>query len=380
MKTKITFLTLLLAITGFSQIPAGYYNNATGTGYTLKTQLKNIITNGHNAQSYNSLWTLYNNQLRDQFYDSDGTLLDMYSENPTGPDPYNFTGPSDQCGNYNAEGQCYNKEHLVPQAYFASALPMYSDAHHVVPADGKVNGWRDNLPFGVVAGTATNGCNGGATNTPCVTANTSKLGNNLNSGYSAGYSAKVFEPVDEFKGDIARSLLYFATRYETQMPGFYTSASSSLESRAMFDGSSNKVFSDTFLSILLTWHNMDPVSAKEIAFNNAIYSFQGNRNPYIDHPEYAQAIWGGPLGTKTFTTADNITIYPNPTNNSTITISSESGIDNIQLISINGQLLQQINKPAMDNGKFTISNLPQGFYLLKLDSENRTITKKIIAN
>jgi hypothetical protein len=99
MKTKITFLTLLLAITGFAQIPAGYYNNATGTGYTLKTQLKNIITNGHNGQSYNSLWTLYNNQLRDQFYDSDGTLLDMYSENPTGPDPYNFTGPSDQCGN-----------------------------------------------------------------------------------------------------------------------------------------------------------------------------------------------------------------------------------------------------------------------------------------
>ncbi len=380
MKTRFTFISLVFAAIGFAQIPAGYYNSATGTEYALKTQLRNIIANGHNPQTYTAgLWSLYNTSLRDNFYENDGTLLDIYSENPTATDPYNYQNTGDQCGNYNAEGDCYNKEHLIPKSYFNDEMPMYSDAHHVVPSDGKVNGWRGNLPFGVVAGTNSSPCNNGATNTPCHSANNSKLGNNLNAGYSAGFSGKVFEPINEFKGDIARTYFYFATRYQNEMPGFYSAAPSTTEVKVVFDGSANKVFSDTFLNILLTWHNADPVSAKEIAFNNAIYSFQGNRNPYIDHPEYVQAIWGSPLST-----AQNqmtaLAVYPNPSDNHQVTIRYEGNAENIQLVNLNGQVIKEINNPVFENGEHTLQNLPQGFYFLKLTSGSRSVTKKIVVN
>src|SRR5690606_35486985 len=106
-------------------------------------------------------------------------------------------------------------------------------------------------------------------------------------GYSAGYTGVVFEPIDEYKGDIARVLLYFVTRYENQLVGFYTNANgSSIQSKNMFDGTSNRSFSPTFLNILLEWNQQDPVSAKEITRNNAIYARQGNRNPYIDNNNY----------------------------------------------------------------------------------------------
>ncbi|MGV3459353.1 MAG: endonuclease [Flavobacterium sp.] len=387
MKLKFTLIMLMVSASMLAQfttdaIPNGYYNNATGTGYTLKTQLKTIITNGHDPQSYAAgLWSLYNTSLRDNFYENDGSLLDIYSENPTGADPYNYTSTSNQCGEYSAEGDCYNKEHLIPNAYFGNGvLPMYSDAHHVVPSDGKVNGWRGNLPFGVVSGTATNGCNAGATNTPCKTLNNSKVGNNLNSGYSAGFSGKVFEPIDEFKGDIARTFFYFATRYQDDMDDFYTAAANTLEVKAMFDGSTNKVFNTTFLNILLTWHANDPVSPKEIAFNNAIYNFQSNRNPFIDHPEYVASIWGTPAGTDSFDISSKVSVYPNPSNNNKINILSEVEITSLKLISINGQVVSAIENPATDNGTITLSNLPQGFYILTLRSPEGTAAKKIVIN
>src|SRR5690606_10833762 len=186
------------------------------------------ISNGHNDQGYNSLWTLFTNPaFRDNYYENNGTLLDMYSENPTGTDSYEYSGTSDQCGNYNSEGDCYNREHLVPQSYFEDyqVNPMKNDPFHVVPSDGWVNGQRNNLPFGRVASPTYTSSNG------------SKKGNNINSGYSAGYSSVVFEPIDEFKGDIARSLFYFATRYENFMDDFYDAADgSSTQSKAMFDG------------------------------------------------------------------------------------------------------------------------------------------------
>ncbi|RZJ64890.1 MAG: T9SS type A sorting domain-containing protein [Flavobacterium sp.] len=381
MKTRFTIVSVLMSLAGLAQIPAGYYNSATGTGYTLKTQLKTIVTNGHNPQPYTTgLWSLYSNSLRDNFYENDGTLLDIYSENPAGPDPYNYFDTGDQCGNYSSEGDCYNKEHLIPKSYFNDAMPMYSDAHHVVPSDGKVNGWRGNLPFGVVTPGTTSPCNGGGTNIPCNSQNNSKLGNNYNSGYSAGFSGKVFEPIDEFKGDIARTYFYFATRYESQMAGFYNAAPSSTEVTVMFDGSANKVFSQTFLNILLTWHAADPVSDKEIAFNNSIYSFQGNRNPFIDRPEYVNAIWGLPLSTGDIHMLDALTVYPNPSNTHQINISSPIEIDNIQLININGQIIQQISKPSSSDNDYSVDNLPQGFYFLTVVAKGTSTTRKVIIN
>ncbi|WP_255558502.1 endonuclease [Flavobacterium taihuense] len=144
---------------------------------------------------------------------------------------------------------------------------MVSDAHFITPTDGKVNGQRSNYPHGTV-GTAT-----------WTSLNGSKLG----SSSVSGYAGTVFEPINEFKGDIARMYFYFATRYENTVATY---------SYPMFDGSSSKAFTTAFLNMLLTWSAQDPVSAREITRNNAIYAKQNNRNPYIDHPEYVQAIWG----------------------------------------------------------------------------------------
>ena len=355
----------------FGQIPTGYYNSATGTGFTLKTQLKTRITTGHSDQGYGSLWTLYTTSaFRDNYYENDGTLLDFYSENPTGPDTYNFSSTSQQCGNYSNEGDCYNREHLIPQAYFDNVAinPMKNDPFHVVPSDGKVNGLRDNYPFGRV----------NTANT--TTANGSKLGANLNSGYSAGYAGTVFEPVDAFKGDIARCFFYFATRYQDQMGDFYNAAT--VQSKNMFDGTNDNVFSPTFINILLTWHNQDPVSAIEIAKNNAIYTYQGNRNPFIDHPEYVCQIWTSAcaaLSTPSMEYAE-IAIYPNPSKNHKVTINSTIVIDDIQLISVNGQLIMEIKNPVFNNNSYSVENLPQGFYFLRLSNENQSTIRKIIIN
>lgn len=382
MKKIYTLLALLVVTLSFAQIPAGYYNTATGTGYALKTQLKTIITNGHIDRGYGSgstlpldgLWLAYETTDRDMGlgagYENDNSVIDMYSENPNGVDPYVFTFRTEQCGSYTNEGDCYNREHLVPQAYFDhyQVNPMKNDPHHVVPTDGKVNGIRDNFPFGRVNVASYTSGNG------------SKKGSNLDSGYSAGYTATVFEPLDAFKGDIARCLLYFATRYEDSMDNFYSGAT--VQSKDMFDGSIDNVFSPTFLKILLTWHNQDPVSTKEINRNNAIYNFQGNRNPYIDHPEYVCQIWNATclLSTQTFDISASISIYPNPSNDHKINIETETVLDEIQLTNINGQLMQQIKKPVFQNNTYTLENLPQGFYFLKLTSDNQSVTKKVIVN
>src|SRR6056297_1680514 len=160
MLLKKLFFTSLLFIfsqTLFAQIPDGYYDSATGTGFTLKTQLHNIIKNGHIDNGYGALYGAYEQGDTDP---EDGFVWDMYSENPDGADPYNFTHYENQCGNYQNEGDCYNREHLFPQGVFNEAYPMKSDYYHVVPSDGKVNGMRSNYPFGEVNNASWTSLNG----------------------------------------------------------------------------------------------------------------------------------------------------------------------------------------------------------------------------
>lgn len=302
---KNYFLLLLLSFSiGFAQIPSGYYNTATGTSYTLKTQLYNIIK-GHTDNGYAGLYTTYQTSDVDNFYENDGTVLDMYSENPSGTDPYNYsTGSTQRCGNYSVEGDCYNREHIIPQSVFNEQSPMVADAHFITPTDGKVNGMRSNYPHGTVASATY----------------TSQNGSKLGSSSVSGYSGTVFEPINAFKGDIARMYFYFATRYENTVAGY---------SYAMFNGTSNQVFTTAFLNMLLAWHTQDPVSAREIARNNAVYARQGNRNPYIDHPEYVNQIWGGtPSGDTQAPTAPTSLASTSKTATS-ITLSWTASTDNV---------------------------------------------------
>lgn len=308
MKKLYTLLLLFVVTATFAQIPSGYYSTATGTGYTLKTQLYNIIK-GHTDNGYAGLYTTYQTSDVDNFYENDGTVLDMYSENPSGTDPYNYsTGSTQRCGNYSVEGDCYNREHIIPQSVFNEQSPMVADAHFITPTDGKVNGMRSNYPHGVVS-------------TPTyISQNGGKLGPNSTSGYSG----TVFEPINEFKGDIARMYFYFATRYENTVAGY---------SYAMFDGSSNKVFTTAFLNILLAWNAQDPVSAREIARNNAIYARQNNRNPYIDHPEYVNQIWNPSADTQAPTAPTSLASTTKTA--TSITIAWNASTDNVGVTGYN---------------------------------------------
>ena len=302
MKQIYSIALLFFFTAGIAQIPPGYYDSATGTNYTLKTQLYNIIK-GHTDNGYGGLYTTYQSSDVDHFYENDGTVLDMYSEKPSATDPYNYsTGSTQRCGNYSAEGDCYNREHIIPQSSFNSSAPMVSDAHFITPTDGKVNGQRSNYPHGTVGSTTWTSLNG------------SKLG----SSSVAGYSGTVFEPIDEFKGDIARMYFYFATRYENTVSGY---------AYPMFNGSSNQVFTTAFLNMLLAWNSQDPVSAREIERNNAIYTFQNNRNPYIDHPEYVQQVWNPSADSQAPTAPTNL--LASGTTDTTTTLSWTASTDNI---------------------------------------------------
>ena len=305
---KLLLLVFIPFIT-FSQIPADYYDTATGSGYILKTQLRDIVTSGHTDQGYDGLYTAYPTTHTDDDYEDDGSVLDFYSEIPTGVDSYYYTHGNNQCGSYSGEGDCYNREHLMPQSVFSQAYPMRSDIHHVIPTDGRVNGFRSNYAFGVVGTSLIS--QSGITN---PTSNGSKLGNCI----SPGYTGTVFEPIDEFKGDIARALLYFAVRYENQVASW---------SHTMLNGTSDQVYDDWFLDVLLDWHANDPVIQSEVDRNTAAYNFQGNANPFVNHPEYAEMIWNPTPDTEDPTTPTNL-VASNPTS-STVDLTWDASTDNV---------------------------------------------------
>jgi len=253
-------LVNLIALTSFAQIPAGYYDDAEGlTGESLRAALEGIIDN-HTVKSYDYLWTAF--QTTDKI--GSDQVYDMYSIRADGSSDYVYHYTEDQCGNYSGEGVCYNREHSFPKSWFDDASPMYSDMFHLYPTDGYTNGKRSNYPFGEVGSATWTSTNG------------SKLGN---SNYP-GYSSKVFEPIDEYKGDFARSYFYMLTRYMDLVESWNSD---------MLDGGD---FSEWAENMLLEWNEADPVSQKEIDRNDAIYNqFQHNRNPYIDHPEWAVLVF-----------------------------------------------------------------------------------------
>ncbi len=283
-------------------IPAGYYDAAVGLScQPLKTALRNIVSNGYVTLSYTpGVWNAYQfTDLRQNDANTATIVWDMYSDNPTGPEPYTFTyGPTtsggNQCGNYTNEGDCYNREHSTPQSFFVGGtLPMYSDLNHVFPTDGKVNAYRSNYPYGEVTSATTTSLNG------------SKLGTGTN---NFGYSGIVFEPIDAYKGDFARAGLYMATRYENEIIANNWAANGAAD--ALFLSTTDKasstatgpataaerklqIYDEWQIKLLMKWHLQDPVSQKEVDRNNAIYyqSGQANRNPFIDHPEYAAQVF-----------------------------------------------------------------------------------------
>ncbi len=276
----LSLLLLFIAAT-FGQIPAGYYDPAAGlTGENLRAALKTITKTGHVKLSYTpGVWNAY--AYTDVRPAPNNTIIwDMYSDVPGGTPPYTFTLYTKQCGTASVEGDCYSREHSMPNSWWGgfddATHPQFSDLHHLFPSDQIVNSNKSAHPIGQVGiptYTSSNGCKVG----PCS---------------FTGFTGTVFEPLNEYKGDFARAYLYLATRYMDDI-GNWVRTYYTTEAKYIIDTATNN-FKPWFIDMLLSWHNLDTVSTKEINRNNAIYynTAQHNRNPFIDHPDYVNAIWG----------------------------------------------------------------------------------------
>ena len=273
MMNKITRFMLLLAVlvmtaqTMLATAPTNYYSSAYGkSNEQLMIAMRNIIAKNHNALSYDALW----NAFKTTDTDDQGYIIDMYSNCKY--------RPNDHGGSAQNVGDGFNREHSFPKSWFDDGKPMYTDLFHLYPTDIKVNGQRSNYPFGE--------CAGGTRLTNGQWYGKGKLG----SSTFPGYSGKVFEPDDEYKGDFARTYFYMVTRYKNELPNWSGSA--------QLDYITNryKAFSTWTINMLLKWARQDPVSEKETKRNDAVFSIQGNRNPFIDNPELFEYIWGDKQG------------------------------------------------------------------------------------
>ncbi len=250
--------------------------------YDLKTALHEEIDEHRTIPYTNSEFDVWDAlYVTDRRLNDAGTaeiVYDMYSDNPAGAEPYEFTHGDDQdTGTSHPEGVVYNREHVFPRSWWGGTTTLSdtinTDLHHIVPSDRYVNFIKLNFAMadvGTVNTTTMNGCQQGASSV-------------------TGYTGDVFEPIDEYKGDFARFYLYIATRYQHNMIAWETE--NSFGNDAM-NGDPYTAYDTWLLTNLLAWHEADPVSQKEIDRNNAVYSIQGNRNPFIDHPEYVFFIWG----------------------------------------------------------------------------------------
>lgn len=283
---KLQKLSLLLsaaiaAIYAYGDAPMGYYHSCEGlSGKQLLQKLESVVGD-HTVVGYNNLWSVYETS----DVHPDGSLWDMYSTKNWGK---NFT----KCGNYSVVGDCVNKEHSMPKSWFSNASPMYSDAFHIYPTDGRVNGQRSNYPYGECA-----------YGTYLASQGSVKPLGRLGASTFAGYTSTVFEPDDEYKGDFARTYFYMAAAYNSKIASWNS---------PMLAGNNYPCFSSWSVDLLLKWHRQDPVSEKETIRNDAVYAHQKNRNPFIDHPELAEYIWGNKQGQEWSESLDQEPLFISP--------------------------------------------------------------------
>ncbi|NDP19611.1 MAG: T9SS type A sorting domain-containing protein [Paludibacter sp.] len=333
-------LMLVLATQLWAQEPEGYYSLAEGKNQAaLKTALYNTIKN-HTQLEYYSSSTYF----RTTDWHPNGYFWDMYSN-------YKRTVWS---------GGGMNREHSMPKSWFGissdevNSEPIGSDLHNLYPSDANANSAKSNYALGEADGSS-------------ILPNTIvKVGPNT----FPGYNGTVFEPIDEYKGDFARTYMYMVTCYENYAPIWQ-----SLGTSSMLYTNTYPTFKPYAVNLLLKWNSQDMVSDKEIKRNNAVYSFQHNRNPYIDHPELAEFIWGnrmieswsvgvGPAETKsTFTAKFNAA-----TNLITVKLSKPEEATYF-ILSINGILLQ--TDKFSSNGTTSVADLKNGLYLIVVYTANK---------
>ncbi len=344
MKMTKTLLLLLLPIYGFAQIPE-YYNaiNFNLTGDDLKDELAVLITETHtNELDYTpDVW----NALKQGDLDPENTenvlLIYGYNDNDEDPDNDRTRDKDESC--HNISGGCagqWVREHVYPRSLGNPNLEYTgpgSDAHHLRPVDFYMNNSRSNKRFAD------------------------------GSGNAAAVSGGFFYPGDEWKGDVARMMMYMYVRYQSQC-------------LAVVVGSGDTSYSEDMPDIFLEWNAEDPVSESEMNRNNVLNNVQGNRNPFIDNPYLATIIWQGPdadntwlLSSNTFTKTDFI-VYPTVT---TGTIYVDNNSSEKYTYTIYNMVGQEVKSTAVDN-KIEMEGNQSGIYILNINTNNKTKSFRIL--
>lgn len=314
---------MLWSLISVAQAPQGYYDNAIGlSGEELKEALHDIIKN-HDEYSYDDLRDFILKESDEDPNNSNNVIL-IHS------------GISRSKSDFGGNVGDWNREHVWAKSHgdFGNNPPAGTDAHHIRPSDVQVNGTRGNLDYDN-GGSAVNNCPG------CYKDSDS------------------FETRDGAKGDVARMLFYMAVRYEGG------NGEPDLEVVDQVNTSPNPKHGK--LSTLMQWHAQDPPDDFERNRNEVVYSYQENRNPFIDHPEFAEEIWGTPSDVSTNPELF-LSVFPNPVSH-TLTIDFQQNYElNYTVYGMEGK--QLINGQS-ENGsaKLDVGSFVPGLYLLILTDE-----------
>ncbi len=344
---KIILIINLLIINYllFAQIPEGYYDGTEGlSGDDLKSVLNDIIDD-HTELSYSGVW----NALKDTDEDPNNTnnVILLYTGWSVSDDGY----------------PTWNREHTWAKSHgdFGNNPPCGTDVHHIRPTDVQVNGDRGNLDFDYSANPypGIEGC---------------------------FYDSNSWEPRDEVKGDVARMIFYMATRYEGE--------SGELDLVVVDEVNTYPNPEHGKLSTLLEWNVLDPPSEFEETRNDRIYdNWQGNRNPFIDHPEFADLIWSETSIQDEYLVEDRygLSNYPNPFSIKNLGTQISFNIPNnsqniqIEIYNIKGQKVKQlairnyklgINKALWDGTDLKNAKVSSGIYLINLKIDRKNVGNK----
>lgn len=310
-----------------ARAPGSYYANIDTSlnGAAFQQELTALISKSTSI-TYAELWTAF--KTSDEGMPNTGcgagTIDDLYSAKC-------WTLATEQCGNYKTEGDCYNREHTWPKSLWggSTTVASYTDLFHLYPADGYDNNARGNYWLG----------NADKSTAKWVTSNGSFLGKCLNATAGAAGRAQARAVTRDFGGAVAEDELSATTdrargsadaaengEYEGARQGSLRGASSSssinavggdtdlpalcwepadavkgLLARVYFfmstryadtwtccdtDGANGAAMKPWLLATLLEWHTTFPLSQRELDRNEVVYGIQGNRNPFVDHPDW----------------------------------------------------------------------------------------------
>lgn len=256
--------------------PAGYYNGTSGlSGTNLKNTLHNIIDD-HTKLSYSNVWNALMEV--DEDPNNPNNILTIYS---------NQSIPKSQRDGSTSASLKWNREHSWPKSYGfdTSSWPAYTDVHHLFASNATYNSTRGNCYFDEVSG------------------GNSYVVYNVSGQYNYR-SGNAWEPWDGVKGDMARAMFYMDVRYngdKSNEPDLYLSETTTTTGEPRM----------AMLSELLQWHVQDPVDDRERRRNHLIYlNWQGNRNPFVDNPQFVCAVYSGGCGSSTPTPTPTPTVTP----------------------------------------------------------------------